>query len=57
MKNLLNLATAFVALAGWSGVLALDLPELCGDYQLLNSPDTRVYHGSSRVMGFLSSTH
>ena len=45
MKNLLNLATAFVALAGWSGVFALDLPELCGDYQLLNSPDTRVYHG------------
>ena len=38
MKNLLNLATAFVAFAGWSGVFALDLPELCGDYQLLNSP-------------------
>ena len=51
MKTLMSMVAALVAVSGWSGVSALDLPGLCGDLKVLSDPDTRVYRGRSEQSG------
>ena len=48
MKRLVASGVALIALAvsGWSSASALDVPELCGGFDILNDPENRVYRGA-----------
>ena len=47
VKHLVSCGIAFIALAvsGWSNASTLDIPELCGEFDILNDPENRVYRG------------
>ena len=53
MKRLVTCGIALIALAasGWSSASSLDIPELCGDLELLKDPENRVYRGQFKGGG------
>lgn len=53
MKRLASCGVAFIALAvsGWSNASTLDIPELCGGFDILNDPENRVYRGEFKSRG------
>ena len=53
MKRLVTCGIALIALAasGWSSASSLDIPELCGDLELLKDPENRVYRGQFKSGG------
>ena len=56
MNRLVAGGIALIALtvSGWSSAAALNVPELCGGFDILNDPENRVYRGKSRVTTSLS---
>ena len=53
MKRLVTCGIALIALAvsGWSSASTLDIPELCGDLEILKDPENRVYRGQFKGGG------
>ena len=47
MKRLVTCGIALIALtaSGWSNASTLNIPELCGDFELFENPETRMYRG------------
>ena len=47
MKRLVSCGIVLIALAvsGWSNASTLDIPELCGGFDILNDAENRVYRG------------
>ena len=47
MKRLARCGIAFIALtvSGWSSASTPDVSKLCGDFELFENPETRVYRG------------
>ena len=58
MKRLMSCGIAFIALAvsGWSNASTLDIPELCGGFDILNDPENRVYRGEFKSKGVTLET-
>ena len=58
MKHLVSCGIAFIALAvsGWSNASTLDIPELCGGFDILNDPENRVYRGEFKSKGVTLET-
>ena len=53
MRRLVTYGIAFIALtaSGWSNASPLNIPELCGGFEILNDPENRVYRGQSKSRG------
>ena len=58
MKRLVSCGIAFIALAvsGWSNASTLDIPVLCGGFDILNDPENRVYRGEFKSKGVTLET-
>ena len=56
MKKRTATAAFVFAVLGWSSALALDLPSLCGGFEVLSNPDTRVYRGQFERNGVFLPT-
>ena len=50
------IALSLLTVSGPSHANTLDLPELCGGFEILNDPDTRVYRGQSKHRGVTLDT-
>ena len=53
MRRTVSCGIAFIALAvsGWSNASTLNIPELCGGFDILNVPENRVYRGEIKSRG------
>ena len=58
MKRLVSCGIALVALtaSGWSHASPLNIPELCGGFEILNDPENRVYRGQFKKSGATHDT-